>query len=285
MSLVVMRRKVQAKQNATKRNTSTTLYGNHLSNKCCGENVGFKNNVTTKNVSYHSLMKRKVKCESSTDKITNVKRKYRISNRLSSSEHLRLKLDRIMYRNRFNKCTNCVYFVKNSNITNNVAVFTIDGDVRKLFEGYDSVFIGPRGTWTDAGNVEFNKSYTISKVELVGGNTQITLTKGITESTNASTPIYVTKHVPEKAKCNVPMLSVHYTRHSDKCVVTKKLNLPTPYKDLYKRVHIADPCNEVENANNSICRSTDGLSGVNVNFGTNKDGCVTIACRAEPPHL
>ena len=37
-------------------------------------------------------------------------------------ENPKLKLDRIMYRNRFNKCTNFVYFVKNGNITNNDAV-------------------------------------------------------------------------------------------------------------------------------------------------------------------
>jgi len=285
MSLVVMRRKVQAKQNATKRNTSTTLYGNHLSNKCCGENVGFKNNVTTKNVSYHSLMKRKVKCESSTDKITNVKRKYRISNRLSSSEHLRLKLDRIMYRNRFNECTNCVFFVKNGQIIN--GGITIAGDVTKLFEGYNSVFIGPRSNWTDANNklIESKRYGIVGNATFDSTNTTIVLNKTIGGDNNNPTPIYVTKHIPEKEKCNVPMLSVSYTRHKDNCVVTKKLNLPTSYKDLYKRVHIADPCSEIENANNSMCRSSAGLSGVNVNFGTNKDGCVTIACRAEPHHL
>ena len=234
MSLVVMRRKVQAKQNATKRNKSTKLYANHLSNKCCGDNVGFKNNVNTKNVSYHSLMKRKVQCESSSDKITNVKRKYRVNSRLSSSEHLKLKLDRIMYRNRFNKCTNFVYFVKNGDIIKGTYVITIDGDVRKLFEGYNSVFIGPRDSWTDNNKLIDSKRYTISKVELDGTNTKITLTTLIVES-DASTPIYVTKHVPEKEKCNNDMLPVHYTRHNDKCVVTKKLNLPTSYKDLYKR--------------------------------------------------
>ena len=170
MSLVVMKRKLQAKQNATKRNNSSTMFANHLSNKCCGSNVGFKNNVNTKNLSYHSLMKRKVKCESSSDKITNVKRKYRVNNRLSSSEHLRLKLDRIMYKNKLDKCN-------------------------------------PKTTSTEK-------------------------------------------------KCTVPMLSVHYTRHNDKCVVTKDLNLSKSYKDLYNKVIEYDPCNEVENAENAICSLT-----------------------------
>ncbi|HIG37493.1 MAG TPA: hypothetical protein EYQ12_08385 [Oceanospirillaceae bacterium] len=42
-------------------------------------------------------------------------------------------------------------------------------------------------------------------------------------------------------------------------VNTKKLNLPTSYKDLYKRVHIADPCGEVENANNVIRITGDNV--------------------------
>lgn len=167
MSLVVMRRKVQAKQNATKRNNgSPILYGDHL--KCCGG--GLKNNVNNKNLSYNSLMRKKVKCETSSDKITNVKQKYRVNHRLSSSEHLRLKLDRIMYKNRLDKCNP-------------------------------------------------------------------------TEK-------------PPKSKCTVSMLPVHYTRHNDNCVVTKCLNLPSTYKDLYNRVGDYEPCNEVENANNSVCSLT-----------------------------
>lgn len=161
MSLVVMRRKVQAKQNATKRNNKPPiLYGDHL--KCCGGG-GLKNNVNNKNLSYHSLRRKKVKCETSSDKLKNVKRKYRVNSRLSSSEHLRLKLDRIMYRDRIDECNPTIK--------------------------------------------------------------------------------------PEKSKCTVSMLPVHYTRHSDKCVVTKKLNLPTSY-DLYKRVDNSDPCAEIVNANN-----------------------------------
>jgi hypothetical protein len=280
MSLVVMRRKVQAKQNATKRNNnSPILYGDHL--KCCGG--GLKNNVNNKILSYNSLMRKKVKCESSSDKITNIKRKYRVNNRLSSSEHLQLKLDRIMYKNRFNKCTNCVFFVKNGNVTG--TTITIEGDVTKIFEGYNSVFIGPRSKWTDANNklIESKRYGIVGNATFDSTDTKIELNKTIGGDNNNPTPIYVTKHIPEKAKCNVPMLSVSYTRHKDNCVVTKKLNLPTSYKDLYKRVHIADPCGEVENANNSMCSSSTGLSGVNVNFGTNKDGCVTIACRGEPP--
>tara|TARA_B100001142_G_C13909841_1_gene491186 strand:+ start:93 stop:593 length:501 start_codon:yes stop_codon:yes gene_type:complete len=166
MSLVVMRRKVQAKQNATKRNKeSSILYGDHL--KCCGG--GLKNNVNNKNLSYHSLMRKKVKCETSSVKLTNVKQKYRVNSRLSSSEHLRLKLDKIMYKNRLDECN----------------------------------------------------------------------------------PI-----ITEKSKCTVPMLPVHYTRHNDNCMVTKCLNLPSTYKDLYNRVWDYDPCKEVENANNSICSLT-----------------------------
>jgi len=166
MSLVVMRRKVQAKQNATKRNNeSSILYGDHL--KCCGGG-GLKNNVNNKNLSYHSLMRKKVKCESSTsDYSGNIQRKYRVNSRLSSSEHLRLKLDRIMYKIKLDEC-----------------------------------------------------NPTVKK---------------------------------EKLKCTVPMLPVHYTRHNDKCMITKSLNLPSTYKDLYNRVWDHDPCKETQNADNSKC--------------------------------
>jgi hypothetical protein len=267
-----MARKLRAKQQATGNTKHLKNYSFHVSSPT-------PNLVVQKNnhYSYSALMKKKVKCHTNSKILTNVQRKYRVRKRLSSSENLQLEKDKLDWRNYFNKCMNCVFFLKKGTIDNDE--ITIAGDYTSMIAGYNTILIGARSTWTLKGKVIESKKYTVQSYSFDDVNTIIKLNKDIVEVTT-SAPIFMTNHVKKKPVCNVKMEPVYYVRHQDNCPVVKNMNTPS-YKDIRRGFSLYNPCEIEKNAGDSHCASS---GGGNNNFLTS-DGCFTIGCRAEPNNV